>query len=214
MEVGYTTYIGQGAVGLADNAHLVGKVHACVAAGFERPDFEQEDTRYHLQADYVDLAYDTNKNVVGFLSGKFGIAQNVLPGVDLGGVAEEEVAYLFGTAVSPEAKGNGVYTSLAKAFIEEAQSRGLRTILFSTQNPHVEAGFEHALATLGQKAEKQRIPIPGRYGRLLTGEVPASVRNRDIQSAYEGLRRDVGDAFAVVYKLQSSLQENVRRNPF
>lgn len=213
MEVSRTQYIGQGTVGLADNAAFVAKVHACVASGFERPDFDENDTRYHLLADYVDIARDTNRRVVGFLSAKFGKAEDMLPGVDLGDVSQEEVAYLFGTAVSPEVKSNGVYTSLAASFIEEAKSRGLGVILFSTQNPHVEAGFDKALAKLGQSALKERVPIPGRYGRLLTGELPVPIRNAGIQAAYEGLRRDVGDAFAVIYRLPTAPGEG-RRNPF
>lgn len=208
-----TIYNGSEAASLATNEPFVAKVHEAVASGFQRPDFDYEDTRYHLKADYVAVAHDTESNVAGFLSGKFGKAADMLPGVDLGEVGEQQVAYLFGTAVHPEHKGNGLYSQLAADFIREARERGHTTILFSTQNPHVEAGFDRALAQVGEQGEKIRIPIPGRYGRLLTGDLPAPLRHGDIQSVYEGLRRDAGDAFAVVYTLGQPVTKG-RRRPF
>ena len=203
---------------LATDSNLVARVHECVASGFGRPDFDREDTLYHLRADYVDIARDTEGKVLGFLSARFGKGAEMLPGVDLGEVAETNVAYLFGTAIRPDVQGNGLYKSLAEAFIRESLDRGFSTILFSTQNPHVEAGFDKAVARVLEEGAvgevgKTRIPIPGRYGRLLTGDYPPEIRDRAIQGAYENLRRDAGDAFAIVYSLGMVAGEG-RRSPF
>lgn len=218
METIRNSYRGSQVAPLAIDSAFVAQVHACVAAGFGRSDFESDDTRFHLRADYVDIARDTEGNVVGFLSARFGKGAEMLPGVDLGEVAETDVAYLFGTAIRPEVQGNGLYKSLAEAFIRESLDRGFSTILFSTQNPHVEAGFDKAVARVMEEGAignvgKTRIPIPGRYGRLLTGDYPPEIRDRAIQGAYGNLRRDVGDAFAVVYTL-GSMAGGGRRSPF
>lgn len=213
MEYAKTIYSGADVAALASSDQFVARVHEATASGFRRPDFDYEDTRYHLQADYLAIAHHGDSTVAGFLSGKFGTAGDMLPGVDLGEAAEQKVAYLFGTAVHADYQGNGVYVDLATDFITEAQARGHSRVLFSTQNPHVEAGFDKALEGLGQEAEKVRIPIPGRYGRLLTGEVPSLAQNADVQRVYEGLRRDAGDAFAVMYTLGQTTKRE-RRSPF
>lgn len=189
----------------AQNPAFVGNMYALIADAFGRPDFDLEDAQYHLHADYLTVAM-TDGKTSGFLSAKFGKPADFLPGIELGEFANQDAAYLFGAAVRQEFQGQGVFKQMAEDFLIEAQHQGFSTVLFSTQNPHLEAGFDRALERRIRTGEvlgatKVRIPVPGRYGRLLTGEMPPAVHVLETQQAYDALRRDQGDAYVVAYQL-------------
>lgn len=183
------------------------QVHETCVEGFGRLDFDPTDSAAHIRGDYLTTVRTEAGTLAGFLTGKFGTVEQMLPGVAVGDLEGQDVAYLFGTAVRQQYQHNGLYTRMVKSFLYETMARRLPFTLFATQNPSIEAGFAKVLEEMKQNGQIEgfermpRIPIPGRYGMQLTGGVPSAVADNEVQQAYNTLDREAGDAFGVAYQL-------------
>lgn len=191
----------------ARNPVFLRQIQETCADGFGRSDFDPRDSSAHVRGDYLTTIRAEDRSVAGFLTAKFGRSERMLPGVNLGDLEGQDVAYLFGTAVKKGYKHNGLYKKMLRSFLNETMTRGLSTTLFATQNSSIEVGFQRVLEDMQREGKivtferLERIKLPGRYGRLLTGELPAPVADTEVQEAYNGLQRENGDAFGVSYRL-------------
>lgn len=209
---GKAIYQGEAVAALKQQSSFVDAVHKCVVSGFNRPDFDREDTAYHLDADFLVVAqHPVRRDVAGFLSARFVTLGDLAP--DVPGVpgmeADQKVGYLFGSAVGEEFQGNGLYRDMLREFVDEAFCQDVRIIVARTQNPTVEAGLR---SVLQEKIEEgyiadvaiTRTKVEGAYGRMLTGSVPPAVKDASVQERYEqDLDRKKGDAFILTCVLRN-----------
>jgi hypothetical protein len=123
--------------------HLFSVFTKMTAGSFGIPLDESKDdgTRQHVQGVDALMIAHSGENVLGFASGFF---------------PREEITYLHGVAIAPEAKGCGVGLRLVKALVETS---GLKNLAFTTQNPIMYCLLRDISQHVYPSPEDQSVPL-------------------------------------------------------
>lgn len=170
---------------------------ASIKSAFGNPNFDEEDIRDHIAGDLIILGM-IDQLVASYSSINFGISPREQ--FDTPGLTSKNGCYFVAGTVSAEYQANGLYGELNQRRITAAVEAGHDLIFTRTQNPFVEAGISSAILRLGLSASLERIVAPNCYGTMLTREQPR-YKDMQIQSHYDDLNYDNGDAFILLYKL-------------
>lgn len=192
-------------------------VYTCVKSAFGQPNFDKKDAMDHAKGDYVILALNNRKEVVGFST----INRNTHPRhmFDVSSLPTKPRVYFAGAAIAREAQRQGLYDKMNRErmniLMDEHQLEGFFT---RTQNPLVETGLTHMLEDLKRQGRisdfsLERIKMPKAYrAGMLTGEKPPRSKDTSIQEAYDRLKIEEGDAYVLVYTLKDSEYESTQRS--
>lgn len=192
-------------------------MYSCVKSAFGQPNFDRKDAMDHIKGDYVIIALNDKKQVVGFST----IDRRTDPRheFDVSSLPNKPRIYFAGAAIAKEAQGQGLYEQMNRErmniLMDEHQVDGFFT---RTQNPLVETGLTHTLEGLKRQGRVsdfslKRIKMPKAYkAGMLTGEKPPRSKDASIQEAYDSLNIEEGDAYVLIYTLEDSKYESARRS--
>ncbi len=149
--------------------------------------------------------------IVGFSTTVIGSPKNILKDPTL---PDETGSYLAGVAIHDDFKGRGIYSQMTETSVGSATKDKLPVLFTRTQNPIVEKGLHHTLRKIQGSQdflsyELERRLITGCYGQTLTKDLPPRVTDEAIQSNYDHMSQEAGDAFVLLFHL---LYTNPHRN--
>lgn len=128
--------------------------------------------------------------------------------IGFSGSTYPNVVYLAAAAVDPDSQGRGTYKKLTKERIVKGLASGCNIIMTSTQNPRVEAGITRVLNNMRDEGLitgylTSRMLNKGKYGRMLTDEVPKS-DTEELKLVYADLDYEKGDAYELIFIVQKA----------
>lgn len=176
---------------------LVGGIINCVHSALGRDDYSRDEIKARIHGALMILGLD-GERVVSYSSMEFGRMGELL-GDDRFG--DEQGCYFVAGMVAGDSQGNGFYSELNAVRVGEALDRGADMIFTRTQNPVVELGLVAAMKKCGVDFSVERYYLPAVYGEMLTASKPV-VGDPEVQSEYDRLDYEAGDAYVLVFRLE------------
>ncbi len=185
-----------------DVPELVDDICTVVCSAFDKPDFDPDDIKAHINGDVVMVAYAGEKPLA-FHTMQFGSPRDLLRDPSL---PDRDGCYFAATAVAKEAQGQGIFRQINQRRFQIILDRGIDLVFARTQNPLVETGITHHLRRLEQQGSiqsftQERRLLAGHYGQMLSAERPPRSADVPIQDAYDQLVPEKGDAYALLFAL-------------